>query len=107
VEQKLGHGPSQALLSKLMAAEIIFLSIEGKTKRISEKIRKNLKINTLESKLTINRMRRYGHISRMNHKRIPRSVLNMKEKGKPHRGRPRSRHVKQVKKDVTQEEGRT
>jgi hypothetical protein len=61
-----------------MTAETRFLrSIEGKTKRDkirNEKIGENLKVNTLEGKLTDSRMRWYGHM-----------------KGKHPRGRVRSR----------------
>jgi hypothetical protein len=42
----------------------------------------------------------------MNEERIPKKVLNMKVKGRHSRGRPRSRGEQQVRKDVTQREGR-
>jgi hypothetical protein len=37
----------------------------------------NLKLNTLEEKLINSRIRRYGHVLRMNEERIPNKVLNM------------------------------
>jgi hypothetical protein len=43
-----------------------------------QKIRGNLKINTLEGKLKYNRIRQYEHILRMNKEKIPKKVLNMK-----------------------------
>jgi hypothetical protein len=51
-------------------------------------------------------MRWYGHILRMNEERIPNKVLNMTVKGKCPRGRLRSRMEQEVRKDVTQKEGR-
>jgi hypothetical protein len=56
-----------------------------------EKIKDNLNFNTLEDKLTNNRMRLYGHILRMNEERILNYVLNMKVKGKHLKGRLKSR----------------
>jgi hypothetical protein len=56
---------TKADISRLKATEATFLSsIQGKTKREklkSEKIKDNLKKNTLEGKLTNNRIRQYGH----------------------------------------------
>jgi hypothetical protein len=50
-------------------------------------------------------MRWYGHILRMNLRRIAKNILNTQVKGKWPSGRQRSR-LKQVRKDVTQNEGR-
>jgi hypothetical protein len=43
----------------------------------------------------------------MKEQRILKKVFNIKVKGKRQRGRPRSRWKQQVRKNVTQEEGRT
>jgi hypothetical protein len=54
-----------------------------------KKTEENLKISTLEGKLTTNRIRWYGHILRMDEERIPKKVLITKIKGKRPSGRPR------------------
>jgi hypothetical protein len=67
-------------------------SIEGKTKRDrikNEKNRENLKLNTLENKLTNNIMRWSGHVLQMNEERILKKFVNRKVKGKCPRGRLR------------------
>jgi hypothetical protein len=61
----------------------------------------------LEDKVTNNKMRWYAHILRVNEDRIPKTVLNTKVKGKCPRGTSRSRWEQQVRKYVTQREGRT
>jgi hypothetical protein len=95
--------------SRLTATEMQFLiSMEGKTKRDrirNKKIKENVQLNSLDNKLTHNRMRWCGHVLRMNEERIPKKVLNMNMTGKHPRGRPRSRKKQQVRKDVTQREG--
>jgi hypothetical protein len=62
-------------ISRLAALEVRFLrKLEGKTKRErirSKKIRKNVKANTSEGKLTNSRIRWYRHVLRMNDQRIP------------------------------------
>jgi hypothetical protein len=55
-----------------------------------KKISENLKINTLEGKLTNNRIRWYECVLRINEERFPKKVLNMKVKGKCPRGKPKS-----------------
>jgi hypothetical protein len=69
---------------RLMATENRFLrSIGGKTERErikNERIRENLKLNTLEDKLN-NRMRCHAYMLRMNEERIPKMFLYMKVKG--------------------------
>jgi hypothetical protein len=58
----------------------------------------------LEDKLTNNRIKCYGLISRMNKgRRIP-MVLNTKVKGKHPKGRLSYRREQQVRKDITQKE---
>jgi hypothetical protein len=52
----------------------------------------------LESKLSNNRIRWYGHILRIKEERITKKVLSMKVKGKHPRGRPSSRWENQVRK---------
>jgi hypothetical protein len=56
--------------------------------------------------VTNNRIRWYGHVSRISKERISRMVYNMKVKGKHPRRRPRSRWEHKVRKYVTQKEGR-
>jgi hypothetical protein len=67
----------------------------------------NLKINTLQGKLANNRLRWYRHDLRIIEDRIPATVLNTKVKQKQPRGRPRSIREQQVRKNITQKEGRT
>jgi hypothetical protein len=49
------------------------------------------KVNTLEDKLSDNKIRCYRHVLRMNKEKIPNKVLNMRVKGKCPREGPRSR----------------
>jgi hypothetical protein len=61
----------------------------------------------LKGKITNNRLRLYGRVLRMNEERIPENVLNMEIKWKQPRGRQRLRWEQQIRKNVTQKEGRT
>jgi hypothetical protein len=49
---------------------------------ISPNLRESLKTNTVEGKLTNNRIAWYGHVLKLNEERTPKKVLNMKVKGK-------------------------
>jgi hypothetical protein len=51
-------------------------------------------------------MRWYDCVARIIEERIPQIFFNMKVKGKCPSGRPRSRWEQQVRKDVTQREGK-
>jgi hypothetical protein len=57
--------------------------------------------------LTNSIIRWYGQLLRMNKERIANKVLNIKVNGKRPRGRSRSRSEGQIRKGVTQKEGKT
>jgi hypothetical protein len=61
---------------------------------------------TLKGILTNKRITWHEHVLRMM-RRIQKKALNMKVKGKCSKGRMRSRWEQQVRKDITQKEGRT
>jgi hypothetical protein len=77
MEQKLGTC-TMGDICRLTAGQMRLLrSREGKIKCEtirSNKIGKNLEINTLESKLTNNKLRWYEDVLRMNEERIPKKV---------------------------------
>jgi hypothetical protein len=84
--------------------EIKFLrGILGKTRR--DKIRNNdireqLKVDEIKHDMERNRLKWYGHVMRMADERIPKTMLEMKMRGRRPRGRPRTRWMDKVKRDA-------
>jgi hypothetical protein len=64
-----------------------------------QKVRDNLKINILQGKFKCNRVRKYGHILRMNKEKIPQNVLKILEGDQDQEGNNRLRKMPQGKKE--------
>ena len=79
--------------SRLQAAEMKFLRRSiGKTKRDkirNTRIREEVKTDSLEQRIERNQLRWYGHLNRMQEKRIPKQIFECRQQGKLPRGRPR------------------
>jgi hypothetical protein len=83
--------------------EMKFLrEILGKTRRdkIKNDIREQLKVGDIKYDIERNRLRWYGHVMRMADERIPKRTLEMKLRGRRPRGKPRTRWMDQVMRDV-------
>jgi hypothetical protein len=90
--------------SKIQAMEMKFLrEILGKTRREkirNDDIREQLKVDDIKNDIERKRLKWCGHVMRMADERIPRRMLEMKLRGRRPRGRPRTRWMDQVMKDV-------
>ena len=90
--------------SKIQASEMKFLrSSIGVTKmdRLrNEKVRELVKEEALQDKIEKARLKWYGHVKRMEGKRIPRRIHETEMKGKRPRRRPRDRWLKGVEECV-------
>jgi hypothetical protein len=84
--------------------EMKFLrEILGKTRRDKIKnddIREQLKADDIKNDIERIRLKWYGHVMRMADERIPKRTLEMKLRGSRPRGRPRTRWMDQVMRDV-------
>jgi hypothetical protein len=84
--------------------EMKFLrEIIGKTRRDrirNDDIREQLKVEDIKIDIEKNRLRWYGHVMRKADERIPKRMLEMKLRGRRPRGRPRTRWMDQVMRDV-------
>jgi hypothetical protein len=84
--------------------EIKFLKeILGKTRRDKIKnddIGEQLKVDDIKYNIERNILKWYGHVMRMADERIPKRTLEMKLRGRRPRGRPRTRWMDQVMRDV-------
>jgi hypothetical protein len=84
--------------------EMKFLrEIIGKTRRDrirNDDIREQLKVDNIKIDIEKNRLRWYGHVMRMADERIPKRTLEMTLRGRRPRGRPRTRRMDQVMRDV-------
>jgi hypothetical protein len=84
--------------------EMKFLrEIIGKTRRDrirNDDIREQLKVDDIKTDIEKNRLRWYGHVMRMAGERIPKKTLEMKLRGRRPRGRPKTRWMDQVLRDV-------
>jgi hypothetical protein len=81
--------------------------ILGKTRREKIKnddIREQLKVDDIINDIERNRLQWYGHVMRMADERIPRRTLEMKLRGRRPRGRPSTRWMDQVMRDVEKRE---
>jgi hypothetical protein len=77
--------------------------IIGKSKR--DRIRnglisEELRIENTQKQIEKNRLRWFGHAKRMDEHRIPKTVLEMKMRGKRPRNRPRTWWLYQVRRDI-------
>jgi hypothetical protein len=90
--------------SKIQTMEMKFLrGILGKTRRDKVRnndIREQLKVDDIKHDMGRNRLKWYGHVMRMADERIPKKMLEMKLRGRRPRGRPRTRWMDQVKRDM-------
>ena len=79
--------------SRLQAAEMKFLRRSiGKTKRDkirNTRIREKVKIDSVEQRIERNQLRWFGHLNRMQDKRIPKQIFDCKQQGKLPRRRSR------------------
>jgi hypothetical protein len=79
--------------SAIQASEMRFLrKIEGKTRRDrirNEIIRETVGVQPIQEYVERSQLRWYGHINRMDDKRIVKRVCEAREIGKKPRGRPR------------------
>jgi hypothetical protein len=63
-------------------------------------IREQLKVDDIKNDIERNRLKWYGHVMRVADDRIPKRTLEMKLRGRRPRGRPRTRWMDQVMRDV-------
>jgi hypothetical protein len=88
----------------IQAMEMKFMrGILGKTRR--DKIRNNdireqLKVDDIKQVMERKRLKLYGHVIRIADERIPKNMLEMKLRGRRPRGRPRTRWMDQVKREM-------
>lgn len=91
-------------ISRIQASEMKFLrSRIGVTRRDrmrNEKIREIVKEEPLQGKIETSRLRWYGHLKRMEEKRIPKRIHEMQMQKRRPRGRPRDRWLKGVEECV-------
>jgi hypothetical protein len=81
----------------------LLTGILGKTRRDkirNKDIREQLKVHDIKHDMERNRLKWYGHVMRMADERIPKKILEMKLRGRRPRGRPRTRWMDQVKRDM-------
>jgi hypothetical protein len=90
--------------SKIQAMGMKYLrEILGKTRRDkirNDDIREQLKVDDIKNDIERNRLKWYGHVMCMADERIPKRMLEMKLSGRRPRGRPRTRWMDQVMRDV-------
>jgi hypothetical protein len=90
--------------SKIQATEIkVLKEILGKTRRDkirNDDIREQLKVDDIQHDMEEIRLKWYGHVMRMADDRIPKKMLEMKLRGRRPTGRPRTRWMDQVKRDM-------
>jgi hypothetical protein len=90
--------------SKIQAMKMKFLrEIIGETRRDrirNDDIREQLKVDNIKTDKEKNRLRWYGNVMRMADERIPKKTLEMKLRGRRPRGRPRTRWMDEVMRDV-------
>jgi hypothetical protein len=83
--------------------------IEGKTRRDrirNEIIRETARVQPVQEHVERSQLRWYGHVNRMDDKRIVKRVYEARETGKKPRGRPRKRW-KEGLEEVTRKKGVT
>jgi hypothetical protein len=84
--------------------EMKFLrGILGKTRRDkirNDDIREQLKVDNIKHDMERKRLKWYGHVMRMADEKIPKKMLEMKLRGRRPRGRPRTRWMDQVKREM-------
>jgi hypothetical protein len=89
---------------KIQAMEMKFLrGILGKTRRDNIRyndIREQRKVDDIKHDMERNRLKWYGHVMRMADERMPKKMLEMKLRGRRQRGRPRTRWMDQVKREM-------
>jgi hypothetical protein len=90
--------------SKIQAMKIKLLTgILEKTRRDkvrNKDIREQLKVYDIKHDMERNRLKWYSHVMCMADERIPKKMLEMKLRGRRPRGRPRTRWMDQVKRDM-------
>ena len=91
-------------ISRIQAGEMKFLrSRIGVTRRDrvrNEKVREMVKEEPLQGRIETSRLRWYGHLKRMDEKKIPKRIHEMQMQKKRPRGRPRDRWLKGVEECV-------
>ena len=87
--------------SRVQAAEMKYLRrVAGKTKRDKIRnttIRDQTKSVDIKTKIEINQLRWFGHVNRMNDKRIAKSIYNARTQGKRPKGRPRRKWEEDIR----------
>ena len=81
----------------------------GRTKRDrirNTRIREETKTDSLEIKIERNQLRWFGHVNRMEDKRIPKQVLESRQSEKLPRGRPRQTWLEKIE-DMIKRRGST
>ena len=85
---------------QVTAAEMKFLRrISNKTKRDlvrNTKIREDLKIKPINDQIATSQLKWYGHVKRMEDRRIPRRIMETRTEGKRARGRPRTSWIDSI-----------
>ena len=85
---------------KITAAEMKYLRrISNKTKRDmirNTKIREDLKVKPITEYIETSQLKWYGHVKRMENKRLPKKIMETRMEGKRARGRPRTSWIDSI-----------